>query len=1152
MARPVDEYNDYGIKNPDGINTGYTDYQRVSSFNDLTNFVQETTSNNVSETQTFQETTQHRGSDYIQTTLDLTNAPDTLSDVGSQAAQEGGAAASSSGAAASTTAASTSAGAAASTTAASTAASTAAAASTTAVATVATAGATVGGAIATAVATMAVVAVVVVNAFSLAVTFLSATFNSLSFNVAIENNEENEEFRAVLYLGDDEQAIVEERKISATQIVVFDDLQEGTLYTFAVYDKDEIQKFKQTYLTSSRKDYEDQIKIDVISKENGVLTFGLFIPSVIAKDAFTLRVKDEKGNDIFAADGTEESTTYNVAIPMYRDVIISVSFGNRVVSQLKIAKAIEYKAPIYDWGAAKDGVVNVMFEAMDGSTRKVVEAPYTREVVLEPTEELNGQAKLTTTFTFEGKEYTNSMLEVIPAKLNDPSYYTFVGFEWTDNGISSLPSVVARFASATGGADYVKTIDSTIIIEDSYNEDAQTLLSTYSASYQVEDKNYSDTHSELFEEFEMYIESLSVMNYSTGAAMLTVAYKYKGLEEYGFTEMRSTSFNIGEDGIVYDLTYRGVDMVRNIDGSEDMIIMTDGGFYHINEGYQSITLSGIEDSNIEYNTFTVPDVLFNLPITTIGSSAFSDASTCYTVILGENVTSYEEYAFASSNVSTIEFTNDLTEIVKGMFANSQVSIEDVLVEGIETIGEEAFEGCTDESIVIPDSVDTIGKGAFGKMQNLTSITTSIVGGYKNGTYTDSDRPLTFFAYIFTQDDPSNWLDNASATYQAEFYPDPANLDQVERYYVANPIEYIFTGDEIPSYAFSGNNIISSITMNSVETIGSYAFYDCTSIDNIESTSPWIIPSTVDSIGDYAFAFSELGLGYSRANYYIEFENNSGALDLYLGDYLFANNDAMTSLVIPDRASHIGEGLIAGCTQLQSITIPFVGIEANYDEDDELGTIMSLFSNYASDSQAESQIMSTKTYLDDQNETQQFAVRFKQNSLTSITVTADSIPEYGFAIYYADSQNQNAILSSIIAYNVTNIGDYAFESIKVTSLSIGMDEEDDYLGTKLEHIGVSAFDTAVIGNFNLMFTSNLRYIGKGAFYQLNYNDGDFNISNALRYDTEDQDIVDSIWTINVIINGTVDSREYNKSISDVINNYCTNNVYEIIWQDEFAI
>ena len=98
----------------------------------------------------------------------------------------------------------------------------------------------------------------------------------------------------------------------------------------------------------------------------------------------------------------------------------------------------------------------------------------------------------------------------------------------------------------------------------------------------------------------------------------------------------------------------------------------------------------------------------------------------------------------------------------------------------------------------------------------------------------------------------------------------------------------------------------------------------------------------------------------------------------------------------------------------------------------------------------------------------------------------------------------------------------------------------------------AFDSAVIGNFNLMFTSNLRYIGKGAFYQLNYNDGDFNISNALRYDTEDQDIVDSIWTINVIINGTVDSREYNKSISDVINNYCNNNTYEIVWQDEFAI
>ena len=167
MANRIDEFNDYGIRNPDGINIQYTDYQRVSSFNDMTHFVQEAQSANVQETQSFQETIQSRGSDFRSASqLDLTNAPD-MSNVQAQSASGSSSAATSSSAAASTSAST----AAASTSAASSAAASTAAASTAAAASVTTAAVSVGGALASAVATIAVVATLVVNAFTLGITF---------------------------------------------------------------------------------------------------------------------------------------------------------------------------------------------------------------------------------------------------------------------------------------------------------------------------------------------------------------------------------------------------------------------------------------------------------------------------------------------------------------------------------------------------------------------------------------------------------------------------------------------------------------------------------------------------------------------------------------------------------------------------------------------------------------------------------------------------------------------------------------------------------------------------------------------------------------------------------------------------------------------
>ena len=80
-------------------------------------------------------------------------------------------------------------------------------------------------------------------------------------------------------------------------------------------------------------------------------------------------------------------------------------------------------------------------------------------------------------------------------------------------------------------------------------------------------------------------------------------------------------------------------------------------------------------------------------------------------------------------------------------------------------------------------------------------------------------------------------------------------------------------------AGSNNSIIP--TDGSVTSIGSWAFYGCSSLTSVT------IPNSVTSIGDYAF--------YNCSN--------------------------LTSITIPNTMTNIGEGAFENCTSLISITIP---------------------------------------------------------------------------------------------------------------------------------------------------------------------------------------------------------------------------------------
>ena len=132
-----------------------------------------------------------------------------------------------------------------------------------------------------------------------------------------------------------------------------------------------------------------------------------------------------------------------------------------------------------------------------------------------------------------------------------------------------------------------------------------------------------------------------------------------------------------------------------------------------------------------------------------------------------------------------------------------------LGNGVEIIGERAFQGCTGLfELVIPDSVKEIGTRAFYKCENLRSLTI--------GSGLTSIPDYAFYSCL-----------------SLESLTIPSNVTYVGK------------------YAFRGCNAMKTLTIEEgVEELDNFAFYGCTALEAL------VIPKSMKTIGDYAFRGAE--------------------------------------------------------------------------------------------------------------------------------------------------------------------------------------------------------------------------------------------------------------------------------------------------------
>ena len=438
-------------------------------------------------------------------------------------------------------------------------------------------------------------------------------------------------------------------------------------------------------------------------------------------------------------------------------------------------------------------------------------------------------------------------------------------------------------------------------------------------------------------------------------------------------------------------------------------------------------------------------------VTGIGEGTLRGCSGLTSITLPSTLTSTGNESFRNCTGLTAVHISDLEAYCRisfGWYAplfyahklylnDEEVTGELVIPDGITSVSNVAFEGCTGiTSLVIPEGVTSIGRGAF-KSTNITSVSLP--------------ESLTSIGIEAFQD---------CSSLISVAIPDNVTSIQNSAFERCSNLTYVTIGNSVTSigdYAFKGCYGLTSVTIGSgVASIGSQAFFGCNGLTSVT------IPESVTSIGHNAFYGCS---GLIRAEFAnieslcnISFGNNN-ANPLYFAHHLYIGEQEVTDVVIPEGVTSIGANAFYGCNNLTSVTLPSTLTSAgNYSFRNCTG----LTAVHISDLEAYCRISfgwynplfyAHKLYLNDEE-------------ITGELVIPDGITSVSDVAFEACT----GITSLVIPEGVTSIGQAAFKSTNITSVS---------LPESLTSIGNGAFQDCP-SLTSVTIPSNVTSIGADSF------------------------------------------------------------------------
>ena len=283
-------------------------------------------------------------------------------------------------------------------------------------------------------------------------------------------------------------------------------------------------------------------------------------------------------------------------------------------------------------------------------------------------------------------------------------------------------------------------------------------------------------------------------------------------------------------------------------------------------GLTELTLPNSLES-IEYFAFAYCSGLTELTlpnsVTSIGSSAFGGCSGLTKLTLPNSLESIGEYAFSGcSGLTELTLPNSLTSIGRYAFAYCSGLTELTLPSSVTSIEKGAFDGCSGlTELTLPNSVTSIGDGAFAYCSGLEKITVES----ENSRYDSRDNCNSIIetkTNTLIAGCKNSVMPNSVTSIGNGAFGGCSGLTELT---LPNSLEsigwYAFSGcsglteltlpnsvTSIGWYAFSNCSGLTELTLpNSVTSIGSSAFSGCSGLTELT------LPNSVTSIVSSAFS-----------------------------------------------------------------------------------------------------------------------------------------------------------------------------------------------------------------------------------------------------------------------------------------------------------